>query len=121
TGGCQEAQARDAREKEIRTTSDGGERGKPGDPLSNRALRDRHVERAVLRPDERIVLVAELFEVGVVGPDVHHELELTHQAGASHERGNASIGPVIGRILWQQRTVGAAAPDELMSLETLAR
>ena len=57
------------------------------------------------------MLVAELVEGAVVDPHVLGELELTDQAGANDERGDAAIHTVVGRALGQGRTVGSTAAN----------
>src|SRR6478609_755325 len=64
-------QPADAWQKEICAASYRREGGDSGDLLSDRTLRDRQVERSILRADDRISFVLEPFEVRVVGPDVH--------------------------------------------------
>ena len=69
-------------QEEVGAAPHGGERRQALDLFPDRPLRDREVERAVLRADDRIALVAELVEVLVVHPHVLRELELADQAGA---------------------------------------
>ena len=57
------------------------------------------------------MLVAEFVEGAVVDPHVLGELELTDQAGADDERGDAAIHTVVGRALGQCRTVGSTAAN----------
>src|SRR3954468_13883755 len=118
-GTRQEPQSTDAGKKQIRTGSDRGERGNAGDLLLDWPRWNGQIERAILGADDRIALVVESLEVGIVGPHAHREFELTNQACASHERGNAAIHAVVRRALRQQRTVRAAAANDLVTREVV--
>ena len=98
-------------QEEVRPARQGGERRQPFVDLADRPLGDLEVQCAVLGSADRVVLVAEFVEGAVVDPDVLRELELTDQAGADDERGDAAVHPVVGRALGQCRTVGGAAAN----------
>src|SRR5437764_10194241 len=56
------------------------------------------------------------MKVGVVYPDVHRELELTHQAGAADKGGDTSFDSVVGFVFGQGRPVGPSATNHLSAL-----
>ena len=81
--------------KEVGSSSNGGEGRQTLEFLSNGPLRNRVVERAVLRSDEGIALVAEFLEVGIVHPYVHRELELANEAGTADKGRDAAFHAVF--------------------------
>ena len=95
-------QCLDAGKKEVGPATNRGERRKAPKPFADRPLGNRHVERAILRADDRVPLVVEILELRIVDPDVHRELELADQARAADERGDASLDAVVRRALRQR-------------------
>ena len=54
---------------------------------------------AVLGAADGVAFVAQFVEGRIVDPHVLRELELTNQAGADDECGDAAVHPVVGRAL----------------------
>src|SRR3954464_2571351 len=65
-----------------------------------------------MRADERIPLVSELVELGIVGPHVLGELVLADQTGAADKGGNAPVAPTFGSAFGQRRPVRAAGTND---------
>src|SRR5438309_10808389 len=116
---CEMTEGAKARKEEVSAASDGGEGRQTFDLLFDGALRKREIEGAVLCADERIALIAESLEVGIVGPYVHGELKLTHKAGAADKGGDTSLDAVVGNTFRQGGTVGAAAANHLVPFHAL--
>src|SRR5688572_4976410 len=100
------------RQKEVGAALHGGKCGQPRDLLFDRPFRNRHVVRAVMRTDEGIPLVAELVELGVVGPDVLRELVLPDQTGAADKGGDTPFDSIFGSTFRQRRPVRSAATND---------
>src|SRR6202048_3193461 len=101
----------DAWPEEVSPALEGGEGRQPLEYLADRPVGDLVLQRAVLRPADRVPLIAEFVERPVVDPDVLGELELAYQAGADDERCDAAVHPVIGCTLRQGGAVGRATAD----------
>src|SRR3984893_3862259 len=108
----QVAHSVDAWQEEVRPTLEGGEGRQPLEHLADRPGGDLVLQRAVLRPADRVPLIAEFVECPVVDPDVLCELELAYQAGADDERCDAAVHPVIGGTLRQGWPIGCATADQ---------
>src|SRR5262249_51713495 len=59
------------------------------------------------------MLISQLMEARIVGPDVHGKFELADKARASHKGGNSPLYAVVGGTLWQRRTVSSSTPNHL--------
>src|SRR6516164_4894068 len=103
--GRQISQRSYAGQEEISATSYGRKGRQALDLRPNRPFGNGHVISAVLRPKDRVALVAQLMKVWIVHPHIHCELKLAHQARATDKGGNASFLPIIGCTLRQGRTV----------------
>src|SRR6185312_2602460 len=95
----QEAQSADAGKEEVRAAAHCRKRRQAGQLPAHRPFGHRQVECAVLRADDRVTLVPELVKTRVVRPHVLRELELTHQACAPDECGNAAFDTVLAHAL----------------------
>src|SRR3984957_16176686 len=107
----QVSQGTDAWQEEVGAALEGGEGRQPLEYLADRPVGDLVLQRAVLRPADRVPLIAEFVERPVVDPDVLCELELAYQAGADDERCDAAVHPVIWGTLRQGRPIGRATAD----------
>ena len=67
----------EAREKEVSAAFHCSEGRQAGDFLADGSFRNFELERAVLRADDRIALVAELMKITVVSPYILRKLELS--------------------------------------------
>src|SRR5258705_6971279 len=109
----------DTGQEEIRAAANGGECGKPLDPLANGPLRYRHVIRPVVSTDDRIAFVVQVLELRIVDPDVHGEFELTNQTGATDEGRDPTLDAIVGCPFRQRWTVCTASSDHLPALHVL--
>jgi hypothetical protein len=106
----------DAWKEEVGTTFYGRESGQALYLLADWTLWNCKVERTVLQPDHRIMLIAELVEIWVVCPNVLNELELADETCADHERRDAAIDAILRRAFRQSRTVCGSATDDFAPL-----
>ena len=111
----------EARQKEVSPAPDIRECRQPCDFLPNRALRDFVFQGTVLVAADRIALVAQFVKVPVVHPNVLRELELSNEARADNEGGDAALDTVLRSFCWQRRPVGAAAADHTSPLHVRRR
>ena len=88
----------EAREKEVGAALHGREGRQAGDLFANRSFGNLDFERAVLRADDRIALVAQLVKITVVSPYVLRELELSDQACTDDERRYAAVGTIVRSV-----------------------
>src|SRR3982751_5181394 len=113
---AQVAKPFDGGKEEVRSPTQRGELRQSFDLLADGPLRDGHVECAVLRAADRIVLVAELVEGLIVHPHIHRKLELADEAGAADECSDASLHSVLWSIVGQSGAVSPAASDHPATL-----
>src|SRR3954447_213494 len=113
---AQVAKPFDGGKEEVRSPTQCGELRQSFDLLADGPLRDGHVECAVLRAADRIVLVAELVEGLIVHPHIHRKLELADEAGAADECSDASLYTIFGRVFWQRGPIGTTAADHPATL-----
>src|SRR5262245_2266437 len=99
----------DPGKKKVSSTPYGRECRQAGDLLPDRTLGDLELQRAILRADDWIVLVAEFMKIRIVDPHVLRELKLANETGTTHKGGNASLHAVLGRAFRQFWTVGTPA------------
>src|SRR5262245_57494970 len=102
----QVAQGPEAWSEEVRPAADGDESGEPLDLLADRPGGDGEIEGAVLGAAERVALVPQVLEAGIVHPHVHGELELADQARTSEKRSDPPLHALLGRPLGERRSVG---------------
>ena len=101
----------DAWKEEVGTALYGRESGQALYPLTDRALWNGKIKRAILCADHRIVLIAELVEIRVVCPNILNELELADETCADHERRDAAVDAIFSRAFRQSWTVCGSATD----------
>src|SRR3984957_3103660 len=105
------AERPEAREKEVRAAPDRGEGRQPDDFLADGPLGDLELQRAILRADNRIALVAKLVEIAIVRPHVLRKLELPNETCANYERRDAAVDTILSLAVRQLRAIGRAAAD----------
>src|SRR6478672_374589 len=103
----------DTWQKEVSAASDRGESGQALDLFPNRPLWDGHVKTAVLRTENRIVLVSQLVKVWVVRPHIHRKFKLADEARTAHESSDASLYAIVGNTFRQRRTISPPPPNHL--------
>ena len=97
---CKVTERLNSGQKEIGTTPDRGKGWESLDLLSNGALWDRHVKRAVLCAEYGITLVSQFMKVWVVGPHIHREFQLPDKTRTPNKGRNSPFYPVLGSTLW---------------------
>src|SRR5690349_19932496 len=108
---CQIAEPLQAWEEEVGAAAHRRKREQTRELSSNRPFRNLEFQRPVLVADDRVVLVPELVKVLVVGPHVLRELELTDEARANNERGDAALGSIVRDPFPQGWAIGGAPPN----------
>src|SRR5262249_11826723 len=100
---CREIAERfDTWEKEVSAALHGGKGRQAGDCFADRTLGNFKFERTVLLSDDRIVFIAKLVKVAIISPHVLKELELADEACAYDKSGDATLNPILRRVVRQE-------------------